>query len=155
MAVDAAALRACPLFKGFTDTGLSIIASIAQPRAFPRGAALFSENAPGDSLLILTEGTVRLSARSSAGEETTLGDVGPGEPLGELSLVQQGPRLCTATAGTDVLAVEIRHGDFQQLLAAKPQACIKLLMGIVAHVGQKLRDNREAWRSLVGKGASM
>jgi CRP/FNR family transcriptional regulator, cyclic AMP receptor protein len=144
-------LKACPLFKGFTDTGLRILAGIARPRAFPRGAALFTENASGDSLFIIEDGTVRLSAHNSAGEDVVLGEVGAGEPLGELTLVKPGPRLCSATASSDVRAVEIRHADFQTLMGQKPQACIKLLMGIVNHFGQKVRDNREPLRSLVGK----
>ncbi|HET9449559.1 MAG TPA: cyclic nucleotide-binding domain-containing protein [Aggregicoccus sp.] len=145
------ALRACPLFKGFTDTGLRIVGGIARPRAYPKGARLFAEDAAGDSLFIVEQGTVRLSARSVSGEEVTLGDVGAGEPLGELTLVQPGPRLCSATAASDVRVVEIKHADFQALMGQKPQACIKLLMGMVVHFGQKVRDNREPLRSLVGR----
>jgi CRP-like cAMP-binding protein len=146
-----AALKASPLFKDFTDVGLQIFAAIGVPRAFPKGSALFLENRPGESLFILGEGTVRLSARSPSGEEVTLGDVGAGEPLGELALLQKGDRLCTATDLTDVTAVEIRHTDFLKLTAQKPQACMKLLMGIVTHFGHKVRENREAMKSLVGK----
>jgi CRP-like cAMP-binding protein len=146
-----AALRACPLFKDFTQTGITIFAGVAVSRAFPKGTPLFTEGKPGDALLIVAEGTVRLSARNPAGEETSLGEVGAGEPLGELALVKPGEHLCSATAVTDVAALEIRHEDFQKLLTQKPQACIKLLLGIVAHFGQKTRDNREMLRTLVGK----
>ena len=147
----AAALKASPLFKDFTDVGIQIFAAIGVSRAFPKGSALFQENRPGESLFIIGDGTVRLTARNPAGEEVALGDVGAGEPLGELALIQKGERLCTATALTDVTAVEIRHADFQKLTAQKPQACVKLLMGIVTHFSQKVRDNREAMKSLVGK----
>ncbi|HYO53538.1 cyclic nucleotide-binding domain-containing protein [Archangium sp.] len=147
----AAALKTCPLFKDFTDVGIQIFAAIGVARVFPKGSALFLESRPGESLYIVGEGTVRLSARNPAGEEVTLGDVGAGEPLGELTLIQKGERLCTATAMTDVTAVEIRHADFQKLTIQKPQACMKLLMGIVSHFGQKVRENRDAMKSLVGK----
>jgi CRP-like cAMP-binding protein len=147
----AASLKACPLFKDFTDVGIQIFAAIGVPRAFPKGSALFQENRPGESLFIISDGKVRLSARNPAGEDVALGDVGAGESLGELALLQKGERLCTATAVTDVTAVEIRHADFQKLTAQKPQACMKLLMGIVTHFAQKVRDNREAMKSLVGK----
>jgi CRP/FNR family transcriptional regulator, cyclic AMP receptor protein len=149
--VPETALKACPLFKGFTDTGISIFASAAVSRAFPKGSALFSEGTTGDSLLIVGEGTVRLSARAPSGEDISLGEVSVGEPLGELALVQKGERLCTATAQTDVMALEIRAADFQKLLAQKPQACIKLLMGIVSHFGAKARDNRDMLRTLVAR----
>jgi CRP/FNR family transcriptional regulator, cyclic AMP receptor protein len=147
-----AALKACPLFKEFTDVGIQIFAGIAVPRAFPKGSALFLENRPGESLFIIDDGTVRLSARGPSGDEMTLGDVGAGEPLGELALMQAGERLCTATALTDVSAVEIRHADFQRLTSQKPQACLKLLMGIVNHFSQKVRDNRELMKGMVGRG---
>lgn len=151
LVVPETVLKACPIFKGFTDTGIAIFASIAVPRAFPKGSQLFTEGKMGESLLIVGEGTVRLSAKSPTGEEISLGDVGAGEPLGELALVQKGERLCSATAMTDVAALEIRHADFQKLLIQKPQACVKLLMGIVAFFGQKARDNRDMLRTLVGK----
>lgn len=144
-------LKACPLFKGFTDTGIQIFAGVAVARAFPKGTALFTEGKTGESLLIIGEGTVRLSAKSVSGEDVALGEVTTGEPLGELALVQKGERLCSATAITDVSALEIRYADFQKLLAQKPQACIKLLMGIVTHFGTKARDNRDMIRTLVGK----
>ena len=144
-------LRACPLFKGFTDTGITIFAGIAVQRAFPKGTQLFAESKPGESLLIIGEGTVRLSAKNPGGEEVALGEVTVGAPLGELALVQKGERMCTATAYTDVAALEIRHADFQKLMGQKPQACIKLLIGIVSHFGQKARENREMLKQLVGK----
>lgn len=147
----AAALKACPLFKDFTDVGIQIFAAIGVSRAFPKGTALFQESRPGESLFIISDGKVRLTAKSSGGEDVALGDVGGGEPLGELALIQKGERMCTATAITDVTAVEIRHADFQKLASQKPQACMKLLMGIVTHFGQKVRDNRDAMKSLVGK----
>ena len=145
------ALKACPLFKDFSEVGIQIFATLGVSRAFPKGSVLFQEGRPGESLFIIDSGTVRLSARSTGGEEQTLGDVGTGEPLGELALIQKGERQCTATALTDVTAVEIRHADFHKLTAQKPQACMKLLMGVVTHFAQKVRDNREAMKSLVGK----
>ncbi|MHB8878205.1 MAG: cyclic nucleotide-binding domain-containing protein [Myxococcaceae bacterium] len=147
----AEALKASALFKGFTDTGIQIIGGIASARSYPKGVPLFAENMLADSLLILAEGTVHLSSKSKAGDEVPLGELGPGDFLGELSLIQQGQRLCTATATSAVTAIEIRHADFQRLLAAKPQACLKLLMSVVSHFGQKVMDNKDALKSLLTK----
>ncbi|MCI0570681.1 MAG: cyclic nucleotide-binding domain-containing protein [Myxococcaceae bacterium] len=144
-------LRSSPLFKGFTDVGLEAIAGIAVVRNFPRGTPLFVENMVGDSMLIIGLGNVRISAKSPAGADVPLGELGPGAWLGEVSLLKEGPRMCTAQALTDVTAVELRASDFQKLLAQKPQACVKLLMRIVTHFGEKVRDNRESLRSLLGR----
>lgn len=142
-------LKNCSLFKGFTDTGLLIVGGIAAVRSFPAKAPLFVEDRVGDSMFIIAEGTVRLSAKNPSGESVELGELGPGDFLGELSLISQSQRMCTATAGSNVSALELRHADFQKLLATKPQACIKLLMAVIRAFGKKVGDNRAAFKQLV------
>lgn len=151
MAAPLGALKACSLFKGFTDTGLQIIAGVASERAFPKGVPLFVESMVADALLIIVEGRVRLTTKNHSGDEVIVGELGAGDYLGELSLITQGQRMCTATALAQVSAVELRFGDFQRLLAQKPQACMKLLMGIVSSFGQKVLDNRDNFKALLGK----
>jgi len=146
---SADALRGCSLFKGFTDTGLQILASIAQNRVFPKGVPLFVENMVADALLVITEGKVKATAKNASGEEVAICELGPGDYLGELSLIQPGQRMCTATAASQVTAVELRHADFQKLMGQKPQACLKLLMGICSSFGQKVIENREAFKALL------
>lgn len=145
----AAVLRASPLFQGFTDTGISIIASIAAPKSFPAGTPLFVENMVSDSLWVIGDGRVALSAKHGSAD-APLGELGPGDWLGELSLLNTGQRQCTATALTPLVALELRQSDFQKLMASKPQACIKLLMSICTHFGNKVIANKEALKSLVG-----
>jgi CRP/FNR family transcriptional regulator, cyclic AMP receptor protein len=144
-------LRDSPLFKGFTETGLTIIAGICHQRSFPHGTPLFVENMMADSLLIIGDGNVSLGTKGRRQEDIHLGELGVGDWLGELSLINTGQRMCTAIAVTPVIAYEIRQGDFQKLLALKPQACIKLLMAIVSTFGQKVVDNKDALRSLLTK----
>lgn len=144
-------LRGSPLFKGFTDVGLRALAGIGVLRHFPRGTPLFVENMVGDSMLVIGLGTVRLSARGGSGEDVPLGELGPGAHLGEVALLKEGARLCTAVAHSEVTAVELRAADFQRLMAIKPQACVKLLMRLVVQFGEKVRDNREVLRSMLGR----
>jgi CRP/FNR family transcriptional regulator, cyclic AMP receptor protein len=140
-------LRACGLLAGFTDTGIQILAGIAVPRSYPAGTPLFAEAMVSDSLLVVGDGQVALTTRGDRGD-VSLGELGPGDWLGELSLITPGQRMCTATALTPVTAFEIRQSDFQKLLATKPQACMKLLMAICTQFGQKVAANRDALRSL-------
>jgi CRP/FNR family cyclic AMP-dependent transcriptional regulator len=131
---------------------LQILAGIATERNYPKGVPLFVENMVADSLLIITVGRVKLTARGTAGEEIILGtELNPGDVLGELSLIHPSQRMCTATASTGVTAIELRHADFQRLLAQKPQACLKLLMAIVGAFGQKVQDSRSALKLLLSK----
>jgi CRP/FNR family cyclic AMP-dependent transcriptional regulator len=145
----AAALRASPLLSGFTDTGVGILAGIASPRTYPGGTPLFVENMVSDTLIIIGDGRVALSTKSEKGAELSMGELGPGDWLGELSLITTGQRQCTATAVTPVTAFEIRQADFQKLMGVKPQACIKLLMAICTSFGQKIITTKDALKTLV------
>jgi CRP-like cAMP-binding protein len=145
-------LKACPLLKSFTDTGLQIVASIATERIFPKGAPLFAENMVADSMFVVASGTVGLSCKGTNGSETQVGELGPGDVAGELALLHPGIRLCTATARSSVLALELRHADFQKLLAQKPQACLKLALALVAHFSEKTMENRELLKKLTAEG---
>lgn len=145
----AAALRASPLLSGFTDTGVGILAGIASARAYPAGTPLFVENMVSDTLIVIGEGRVALSSKNDKGAELAMGELGPGDWLGELSLITTGQRQCTATAVTNVAAFEIRQADFQKLMSVKPQACIKLLMAICTTFGQKIITTRDALKTLV------
>jgi CRP-like cAMP-binding protein len=144
-----AALKASPLFAGFTETGLVILAGITAPRTYPKGTPLFVESMVSDAMLIIIDGKVALTAKDKGGSDVVLGEVGPGDYLGELSLIATGQRMCTATAASPVRALEIRQADFQKMLTLKPQACMKLLMSIVARFGQKVSENKDALRSLL------
>ncbi len=147
----ASALRASPLLKEFTETGIGLVAGVCTPRSYPAGSPVFVENMVSDSLLIIAEGQVKLTTKNGGGQEVTLGEVGPGDWLGELSLVTTGQRLCSATAKSAVTAFELRQADFQKLMAARPQACVKLLMAICANFADKVVANREAVKSLAAK----
>ncbi len=145
------ALKLCALFRGFTDTGLQIIAAACTTKTVPVGAVVFAENMVADSLLIILSGRVKLSTKGPRGEEIPLGELTSNDFLGELSLINPGQRMCSATALTPVVAIELRHADFQKLMASKPQACIKLLMAIVTQFGQKVVEGRDLLKQLVAK----
>lgn len=146
----AAALRACPLFHGFTDTGIAILAGVCAKKTFPVGTPLFVEQMMSDSMFVIAEGRVALAVKNGV-QNVPVGELADGDWLGELALIAQGQRQCTATAATVVEAFELRQADFQKLMGTKPQACIKLLMSICTHFGEKVVANKDALKSLAVK----
>lgn len=135
------------LFKGFTEIGLKLFASIAEEKTFPAGAPLFVENMVGESLFIVKSGTVRLSQRVE-GIEKELATVGPGEHLGSLALLARTVRLVSAVAATPCEVVELAHRDYVRLQPEKPQACLKLALSIAADLATRLADSRDALQRL-------
>ena len=149
------ALKAAGLFKNFTDTGIQIIASIAQQKRIPPNTPLFVENMIGEGLYVIADGMIRLAVRAPDGRDTTLTVLGPGDSLGEAAILRAGPRLCSATAEVETTVIEISRRDIAMLQRTKPQACLKLMMGIVELIGDRLQqtdpDFRQflAWRLTV------
>lgn len=147
MAVEAL-LKDNVLLKDFSPTGLQILAAIATEKAFPRGTLIFAENMAADALYLVVEGRVAIGIKNAEGKDSHVASLGPGDTLGELSLLSPSKRLCSALAESDVKSVEIRADAFRKLLAQKPQACIKLMLNISAEFGKKLSANRDGLRAL-------
>jgi CRP/FNR family transcriptional regulator, cyclic AMP receptor protein len=148
-------LSRCELFKEFSETGLAIIATISAERAVPVGVPLFVEGMASDALFVLKSGQIRILIKEADGTDREVASLGPGEALGQLSLLQaSGTRLVTAVAAENAEVLEIRSRDFQRLQAQKPQACIKLMMAISAQLGRTMAQNRELLRSAARSKAS-
>lgn len=142
-------LERATVFKGFTETGLQIVGSIAQQKHIPANTPLFVENMIGDGLFIIADGMIRISVRGPMNREVTLTVLGPNESLGEAALLRAGPRLCSATAEVPSTVIEISRRDIAALQRTKPQACLKLMMGVVDVIGAKMRDAQSEYRNFI------
>jgi signal transduction histidine kinase len=96
------------------------------------GQVLMREGDEPDGLYVVLEGALSVS-KVIDGVETPLGTCGPGDPLGELSIVQGRPRLATVRATTQARVLCVAPDTFQDLLTA-PHVALALL----ATVAQRL-----------------
>ncbi len=64
---------------------------------FPVGARVLTEGLPGDEAYLVVEGRIEVYRDLPAGRRV-LGHVGPGGILGEMALVDDGPRMASAVA---------------------------------------------------------
>jgi CRP/FNR family transcriptional regulator, cyclic AMP receptor protein len=103
-----------------------------------RRTVLFREAEAGDSLYVLLSGKVKLSRRSSDGREGLLALVGPGEPFGEVELLDGGPRTTTATVVADARLARLSKTALYRWMALHPGVAEQLLL-IVA---RRIRGNR-------------
>ncbi len=143
----ALALSRCALFKDFSETGLAILSGIAAERAVAAGTPLFVEGMASDAFFIVKSGVLRVTVKRD-GEENTVGLLGVGEALGQVSLLRSaGARMASAIAQEDAEVVEIRSRDFGRLQTQKPQACLKLMMAVATQLGRLLEDNRDVLKA--------
>jgi CRP/FNR family transcriptional regulator/CRP/FNR family cyclic AMP-dependent transcriptional regulator len=127
-------LERSSLLQGLPQDSLAQIAAAARRRSYRRGEVVFHQGDPGDTLLIIESGAVKVLVYSETGDETVLAIVGPGEFLGELALIDGEPRSAAVQAIEPVEAWSIRRDAFMQVVHAHPQTTDRLLAALAAKV---------------------
>jgi len=85
-------LRQTQLLGSAPDEELAKLVASARLRTFRRGQVVFSTGDPGDSLIVVVSGQVKVVARSADGGELTLTVLGPSATIGEVTVADGGPR---------------------------------------------------------------
>ncbi len=117
-----AQLQGIPMFAALPSEALEHLAACANDFDAPAGHVLIQQDQAGSGLLILTSGraTVELGAQTL--------DCGPGECIGELSLlVEDLVHVARVRAATEVKGFAISRHDFGSLLESDPRIALGLL----------------------------
>jgi CRP-like cAMP-binding protein len=109
------------------DRERAALLELGTHRGFPRGAVLMYEGEPGERVMILEEGRVKITRIETGGHETMLSIRDPGDLLGEVSVIDAGPRLATVTALEDVRALVIAASVFRGNLERVPRVAVAVL----------------------------
>lgn len=129
MTVTDTALRGVPLFSGMTDRALDAVGDLVSQRSFAADEDLTREGEPGDSFLIIRTGAAIVLV-----DGRQIGELGPGDFLGEISLIDGGPRTATVRATEPIDALVIGRDDFTTLLERHPAVRLELLMALTARI---------------------
>jgi serine phosphatase RsbU (regulator of sigma subunit) len=110
-----------PLFESLPPDEIQLLARTLLPAAFPAGAILFREGEYGNRFHVLVAGEIEIVKALDAPEERVVGVRGPGEYIGEMSLLSQdGRRTASARARTSAETLVMTRADFDTLLARRP-----------------------------------
>jgi CRP-like cAMP-binding protein len=109
------------------DMERAALLELGTARSFPRGAVLMYEGEPGERVMILEEGRVKVTRIETGGHETMLSIRDPGDLLGEVSVIDAGPRLATVTALERVRALVIASSVFRGHLERAPRVAVAVL----------------------------
>jgi CRP-like cAMP-binding protein len=113
---------ASSVFSGLDDEALRRVSEVATPFDVPAGRVLAEHGQPGSGLFVLTEGTVEVDLPS--GKAVTLG---PGEFVGELSVLADIRRTARVRALTPVQGLAISRSAFEALLREEPRIAVAML----------------------------
>lgn len=103
-----------------------------QTRILHGGEWLFQQDEDGDSLYLLARGRLQAWRKSTAGSEPLLlGEITPGDSVGEMSLLGNQPRSAAIRAVRDSLLVQIDRPHFDALAASHPSLVTRLAANVV------------------------
>lgn len=139
-------LAAVPLFAGLPQEALDQLAAASRVRRYPRGQILVSEGDPGDYLIVLEDGQLRVSRFSPAGVEAVLSVVDAPASLGELALLDGQPRDASITAQQPVVVRLVPRQAFLAILRTHPQA----MEGLLATLAGMVRAANARHADLIG-----
>jgi len=120
-------LATVPLFRSLDPAELQHFADLVRDKSFPKGSVILFEHDPGDSLLVVRAGRVKVVLLSEDGREVILAILGVGEHVGELSLIDDQPRSAHVIAMDDCSLLVLRREDFKKRVEANPTVAWSLL----------------------------
>ncbi len=158
--VDAARfLRSVYFFRELRDEPLQALAAACGRSSAETGDIVFAEGEPGDRFFIVVDGLVELWKDFGYPGRRILGEQGPGQLFGEMSLVDNLNRSATARAIKPTEMLHLRRSDFQAIVEEYPAVAMTVMQSlsyIIRHsnesfvfdLNQRNRELEEAYRKL-------
>ena len=126
--------------------------TLVQTRHAPE-EVLFREGDPGDYMLLILEGNLRLSRLAPSAEEIRLADLGPGDVVREMAVLSPAPRSATATCLGETTVAWLSRDNLLERLVLEDRAAGILLRLCTEQVSDRLGAVRTKIE-LLGKALS-
>lgn len=133
-------LGAVSLFRGLSPAELQVIASCLRGKRVPAGAALFDVGDPSDGAYILRKGALVVELPLGLGRSAELARLGPGTVVGELCLVEDGPRSLRVRALEASSLSVLDRTAFARLRATSSPVAYKVLRNVCTTACERLRS---------------
>ena len=124
--MDPSRLRKIPVFADLDDDEIGQIAALAAEVSVPEGKELVREGDYSYDVLAIEEGTARVERNGQY-----VDDVGPGDVVGEMGVLERSQRNATVVATSPMLLVTLTSWDIRRLRKSAPRA-VEHLREIVA-----------------------
>jgi CRP-like cAMP-binding protein len=128
-----------------TAAELDALVTYSRVEHYAAGDEIFAKGAPGQSMMAVLCGTVRISSISLTGKEIAFNVIGSGEIFGEIAVLDGGERSGDAIAMTDCELLVLRRRDLMPFLENHADICLSLIKVLC----QRLRRTSEQVEDLL------
>jgi CRP/FNR family cyclic AMP-dependent transcriptional regulator len=120
-----------PLFSTCSQRQLAQVAALTVQADLPKGTVMTRQGATGGLAYLIATGQADVIR-----DGKRIARLGPGDVVGELSLIDGGQRSATVTATTDLEVLELDRAELFTLMKKAPPVVHKLLEALA----QRVRD---------------
>ncbi len=133
------ALADSDLFGALAEEELDRLLAFGRRVRYPAGKVIFQKGDPGDSLMVVLSGRIKIGTLSAEGREAVLSFIEPCRSFGEVALLDGKPRSADATAVTAVELFVLRRADVMTFIERHPGIALRIIGMLCA----KLRRTTE------------
>jgi len=126
MGVSLDAVQHVPLFGDWNNKELQEIARLFKEHRFSKGETVVKEGSVGDSFFLIDSGEAGVFIGGKG--RTTLK---PGDYFGAVALIDEGTRMASIIASTELVCYELTSRDFKALVQSNGVVAWKLLKRMV------------------------
>ena len=119
-------LKDVAFFEGFTDDELRRVAELAEQVDAEAGAELTDQGRPGQEAYVILSGRCGVYINGVQKAE-----VGAGDIIGEMALIDHHPRIATVRALTPLTLLSFDAAKFRRLLDEMPKAQVRVMEKLV------------------------
>lgn len=131
-----AVLREKSVLAALPDAALDALIRRGRNVTYAKGASIYQRDDPGDSLMIILSGRVKITNVTAEAREIVLNFLGEGDLNGELAALDGQVRSANATALEETQALVLFRRDLIPVLEQHPAA----MLGVIAALTAKVRS---------------
>ncbi len=117
-------LKRCPLFERLMPDEHMRLERASMARTFRKREIVYFPHDPGESVLIMARGRIKIKAVSPEGRETIFAFMEPGEVFGELAILDGLPRNEYAEAVEESLVLALPRQELIWLMERRPDVAL-------------------------------
>jgi len=137
------------LLQDLSAEELDGLATFCEMRTMSEGTTVFIENMLGESLFLITKGSIRISKMFAEGDEKTLVVLGPEDVFGEMAVIDGLPRSATARVAENAELIGFKKKDLERLCSEDATLALKLVSNIVRVFSKRVRESSEEYRDML------
>jgi serine/threonine protein phosphatase PrpC len=131
-------IKQMPMFRHLTYKEIIRVLNVTEVREFKPGQDLIKEGTSGEEMFILLRGKIRVHKN-----DAFITYLLPGSHIGEMALVDRGPRSASATAEETSRLLILRRREFYEIVRKDPSLSVKLLWSFVQVLTDRLRKTTD------------